>query len=65
MFGSFNIKKSLPSLCYREFWDYKNTDSLCTQRALSSNNWNVDFGNKMADEKAKSLTNIDAGIDSP
>ena len=65
MFGSFNIKKSLLSLCYRGFRDYKNTDSLFTQRALSSNNWNVDFGNKMADEKAKSLTNIYVGIDSP
>ena len=54
-----------PSSYYREVWDYKNTDPLCTERALSSKSRNAFFGNNMADEKVKSLTNAYVLINSP
>ena len=49
---------SLPPPYYREVWDYKNTDPVCIECAISLVNWNDVFSNKTADEKVKSLNNI-------
>ena len=58
IYGALNLNILLPSPYYREVWDYKNTDALCIQRAVSLVNWNDVFSNKTADEKVESLSNI-------
>ena len=58
IYGSLNLIIPLPPPYYREVWDYKNTDAVCIQRAISFVNWNDVFSNKVAHEKVKSLNNI-------
>ena len=58
IYGSLNLDISLPPPYYREVWDYKNTDPVCIECAISLVNWNDVFSNKTADEKVKSLNNI-------
>ena len=58
IYGSLNLHIPFPPTYYREVWDYKNTDPVCTQRTISLVNWNDVFGNKTADEKVKNLNNI-------
>ena len=38
---------------YREVWDYKNTDLICIQRAISLVNLNVAFSNNGQMKKLK------------
>ena len=47
IYGSLNLNILLLPPYYREVWDYKSTDPLCIQRAISSVNWV--FSNKTAD----------------
>ena len=58
IYGLLNLNIPLPPPYYREVWDYKNTDAVCIQRAISFVNWNDVFSNKMAHEKVNSLNNI-------
>ena len=58
IYGSLHLSIPLPPPCHREVWDYKNTDTVCIQRAISLVNWNDVFSNKTADEKVNSLNNI-------
>ena len=58
IYGSLNLNTPLPLPYSREVWDYKNTDAVCIQRAISLVNWNDIFINKTGDEKVISLSNI-------
>ena len=58
IYWSLNLNIPLPPPYYKEVWDYKNTDSVCIQGAISSVNWNDVFSNKTADENVKSPNNI-------
>ena len=59
IYGSLNLNIPLPPPFYSEVWDYKNTDAVCIQRAISLVNWNDVFSNKTADEKVKSRASVD------
>ena len=45
---SLNLNIPLSPPYFREVWEYKNTDSVCIQRAISLVNWNDVFSNKTA-----------------
>ena len=55
IYESINLNIPPPPLYYMEVWDYKNTDPVCIQRAISLVKWNDVFSNKTKDEKDKSL----------
>ena len=58
IYGSLNLTIPLPLPYCREIWEYKNTDLISIQRAISLVNWNDVFSNKRADEKVKNLNSI-------
>ena len=43
IYGSLNLNIPLPPPYYREVSNYKNTDPVCIQRAISLVNWNNVF----------------------
>ena len=58
IYRSLNLNIPLPTPYYREVWNYKNTDPVCKQRAISLVNWNDVFSKKTSYEKVKSFNSI-------
>ena len=58
IYGSLNLNIPLSPPFYVEVWDYKNTDPVCMQLAISLMNWNDVFSNKTAFEKVKSQQSL-------
>ena len=56
IYGSLNLNIPIPPTYYREVWNYKNTDPVCIQRAISLVKWNDVFSNKTTDEKVSTTS---------
>ena len=56
IYGLLNFNITLAPPYYREVWDYKNTDPVCIQRAISLVNWNDVFSKKRQMKQLKVST---------